>query len=110
MTFAERLKKLRKNHDLTQQKLADHLGLKRPTYAKYETGENQPDPDTLKKIADFFNVSVDYLLGRTDDPTPPGVNTVFYDLDGLTEEEKKYLYMQLEIFRKLKEELNKGKE
>ncbi|MBX6396382.1 MAG: helix-turn-helix domain-containing protein [Alicyclobacillaceae bacterium] len=45
----------------------------RATYAQYEIGRRTPDYDTLRKLADFFEVSTDSLLGRTDDPTPPHV-------------------------------------
>ena len=67
MEFKDRLKMCRKNKKITQEKLAEKLGIKRPTYAKYETGENQPDLTMLNKLADFFGVSTDYLLGRTDE-------------------------------------------
>lgn len=71
MALGQRLKACRKAKGLTQQELANILGLNRSTYAKYETGDNEPDNDTLQKLADFFDVQVDYLFGRTDDPTPP---------------------------------------
>ena len=62
--FSERLKELRKAHKLTQPQLADKLNVGKSTVAMWETGDRQPDYKTLQKIADFFNVSVDYLLGR----------------------------------------------
>ena len=65
-----RLAQIRKQRGLSQQKLADTLGVSRSTVAMWETGPNQPDPDMLLRIADFFHVSVDYFLGRTDDPAP----------------------------------------
>lgn len=64
MTFGERLKLLRTRKKLSQQALSDRLGLNRSTYARYETNDNQPDYDTLQTLADFFEVTVDYLLGR----------------------------------------------
>lgn len=63
--FKYRLKELRKRWGLTQAELADQLGISRPTLTKYEQGEREPDYTTLKKIADYFNISTDYLLGRT---------------------------------------------
>ena len=60
-----RLKELRKKSRLTQQQLSNMLGVQRPTYSRYENNERQPDNETLKKLADIFDVSVDYLLGRT---------------------------------------------
>lgn len=69
LSYSERLKKCRNKRKLTQEQLSSLLKFNRSTYAKYETGENQPDYDTLQKLADFFEVSTDYLLGRTDDPS-----------------------------------------
>ena len=54
---------LRKKRNLTQKDVADHLGISRQAYANYETGSREPDLNTLKELADFFNVSVDHLLG-----------------------------------------------
>lgn len=51
---------------LTQQDVADWLGIERSTYGKYETGHSEPTFDTLCRLADYFNVSVEYLMGRTD--------------------------------------------
>jgi transcriptional regulator with XRE-family HTH domain len=66
----DRLKTLRNEKNLTQRELARLLNLSPSTIAMYETGQRFPDPETLKKIADFFNVSIDYLLGRTDIRSP----------------------------------------
>lgn len=63
MTFGERLKDLRTSKGLTQQDLADALGVGRATIAGYETKGKQPDFDKLKWLSGFFNVSIDYLLG-----------------------------------------------
>jgi len=61
-----RLKELRKNYNMTQEDLAKYLGVGRPTIVGYETKGKQPSFEILDKIANLFNVSVDYLLGRTD--------------------------------------------
>lgn len=66
MAFGERLKKLRNDNKLTQQEMSDIININRSTLAGYESENKQPDFDTLNKIADFFKVSIDYLLGRTD--------------------------------------------
>ncbi|MGN1410247.1 MAG: LexA family protein [Eubacteriales bacterium] len=60
----ERLKELRVEKKLLQKDVANYLGVNRTTYVKYETGASQPDNDTLKRLADLFGVSLDYLLGR----------------------------------------------
>lgn len=59
-----RLKDKRKSHKYTQQEIADKLGITQSTYAYYETGRNEPDLETLKKLADIFETSIDYLVGR----------------------------------------------
>lgn len=65
-TFAQRLKMLREKNNLLQKELAEKFGVKRSTIASWEIDSRSPDLNTLKQIADFFNVSVDYLLGRSD--------------------------------------------
>ena len=64
--FSTRLSSLRKGKKLTQYSLAENLGFSRGQISNYEQGSREPDQDTLLKIADFFDVSVDYLLGRTE--------------------------------------------
>lgn len=62
MSFGERLRKLRKNEDLTQEQIAKDLNIVRSTYAYYEIGRTYPDFSTLIRIAQLFNVSTDFLL------------------------------------------------
>lgn len=73
--FHEKLKELRNSKKITQEKIAEFLYIKRSTYAKYETGENEPDYKTLELLANFFEVSTDYLLGRTNKKTTARANT-----------------------------------
>lgn len=61
------LRSLRKEQNKTQQDVATYLGITYQAYAHYESGRREPDPVTLNKLADYFEVSVDFLLGRTDD-------------------------------------------
>lgn len=63
--FCNNLKYLRKSRSLTQQELADVLGISRQGYAKYENNLGEPDISTLIKLADYFDVTVDSLIGRT---------------------------------------------
>lgn len=63
-----RIKQLRRREKISQQMLADEIGVSRSTIAMWETGGSQPDNDSLEKLADYFCTSVDYLLGRTEDP------------------------------------------
>lgn len=66
--FSERLKQTRKFKKLSQKDVAHHLCIDRTTYTNYEIGKSKPTFEKLVEIADFFNVSVDYLLGRTNNP------------------------------------------
>ncbi len=63
-----RLKSLRKARKLSQLKVALDLNMNQNSISRYENGEREADYDTLIKISDYFGVSVDYLLGRTDNP------------------------------------------
>ena len=63
-----RLKELRKKRGISQLKLALDLNMNQNTISRYETGEREADYATLIRFADYFNVSVDYLLGRTEKP------------------------------------------
>lgn len=64
--FKDRLKELRYKKELSQRELASILNMSPSTIAMYETGQREPDAETLSKIADFFGVTIDYLLGRTE--------------------------------------------
>lgn len=71
-----RIRELRKSLGLTQQEVANRLNIERTSYARYESGCREPDIATLIQLADLFQVSLDYLCGRTDAPfyTAPGTN------------------------------------
>lgn len=63
-----RLKELRKSRGISQLKLAIDLNMNQNSISRYENGEREADYATLVLFADYFDVSVDYLLGRTDNP------------------------------------------
>ena len=63
-----RLRDLREDHDLTQKELGETINLPQRTYSSYETGNRMIPPEVLCALADFYGVSVDYLLRRTDIP------------------------------------------
>lgn len=65
-SFGRILKELRESKGLSQRKLGDDLGVSNQTVSFWETSQRECDFDTLIAIADYFSVSVDYLLGRTD--------------------------------------------
>ncbi len=64
--FAERIKSLRKESSLSQVALAEKIDSNQKQVSKWERGQIEPNLDMLRKLADYFEVSVDYLIGRTD--------------------------------------------
>ena len=64
----ERLKELRKNAKLNQKQVADVLGLTVSAYGNYELGQREPNIESLCKLADYYGVSVDYLIGHVSNP------------------------------------------
>ena len=88
--LGDRLKYLRNKKKLTQAEMAKKIDVARTTYAMYEQNKREPDNEILNRIADFYNVSTDYLLGRTDNPNPPD------QLPELTEQDEKDIAKDLE--------------
>ena len=68
MKFYERLKELRVSRNLTQKDIYSAIGLAMIVYQRYEYGQRTPPLDTLIALADYFDVSIDYLVGRSDNP------------------------------------------
>ena len=64
-----RLKDLREDNDVKQKELAKYLNIKQNTYSQYENGKREIPIELLWKLADFYNTSVDYIIGRTENPT-----------------------------------------
>jgi transcriptional regulator with XRE-family HTH domain len=101
----EILKTLRSEKGISQASLASLLGLSQQAIAKWETGNSEPDSDMLNKLASFFSVSVDYLLGRTNvrnsnnstDEFPPEAQVLMRSVAKLTDKQK-------EIIKKLVQE------
>lgn len=67
MVFKDRLKKLRKELNLTQEEFAQKIGYTRTAISAWEIGRNEPSNDDMVKLANYFNVSTDYLLGKTNE-------------------------------------------
>lgn len=115
MKFGDRLKSLRMMNNLSQTDFGKILNKSANNISQYETGKREPDLETLKIISDYFKVSLDYLLGKTDDPLPvrdvdqdlhdehdynkeldaflndDEMSSMFYDYKNWTEEEKRNL-------------------
>lgn len=68
LKYGDRIALLREKRGLTQEELSNKIGISRAALSHYETNRREPDYETINKIANYFNVTVDYLLGRTDQP------------------------------------------
>ena len=105
-----RLAQLRKKHKMSQQALANKLNISRSAIAMWETGRCDPDIDTIKKIANIFNVSVGFLLEETNIPgTAPSHDKSIRAMDMFVElspEAQKKVEEYIELL-KLKESQNK---
>ena len=105
--FSTRLAQLREELGLTRKEVAEKLNIDQTTYGKYELSKRQPDYDTLQKIASFFNVSVDYLLGRTnvrnsnnniDEDFPDDVKVLMRSVSKLTDKQKEIVKRLVQEF------------
>lgn len=97
--FSIRLKNLRIQNGYTQKEMAENLGTSQPSYQNWEKGTRKPSRITLQKIANFFNVSTDFLLGETDIPDPESDidlysaidNSVAYDGTPITDNDREII-------------------
>lgn len=85
--LGKRLEELRTEKRMTKKEVADYLQIDQSTYGKYELGKRQPDYETLDKLANLFNVSVDYILCRTNVRTPIETIAAHHEGEDWTEEE-----------------------
>lgn len=113
MEFSERLKKLRKQAQLTQVDVAEKLGISQPAYASWERGVKKPTQENLVKIAQILNVSVDYLVGNSDNTEDEldNIELLFrMNSKGLSDEEKEIFKKELIEFMEIRKKLfNKSK-
>lgn len=83
-----RLQTLREQRNMTKSAMARELGFSRQVYGNYESGLRTPDAETLTRIANYFKVSVDYLLGNIDAPAIPKNEKIPKDLRKILEDEE----------------------
>jgi transcriptional regulator with XRE-family HTH domain len=93
--FASRLKECRIKKQLTMKELGQALNMAQSTISGYENGTRKPDLDNLARLADYFNVSTDYLVGRLDSN-----DSFILHSDQLTSDEKLFLADCLQLYRK----------
>ncbi|MPY20254.1 helix-turn-helix domain-containing protein [Paenibacillus glucanolyticus] len=103
MSLGFRIKDLRKDKKITQRELAQKLEIDNTTVSKWEADIYEPDTNTLNKLADLFEVTTDYLLGRTDNPKGYETNMSFYGgPENYTEDEIEEMEAALERYRAMK--------
>lgn len=111
MEFSERLKELRKQAGLTQVELAGKLGIVQSSYADWERGKKKPTQENLVKIAQILNVTVDYLVGNSEEKSDEldNIELLFrMNSKGLTNEEKEIFKKELiEFMEERKKVFNK---
>ncbi|RHS65916.1 XRE family transcriptional regulator [Clostridium sp. AM45-5] len=94
--FNENLKAARERKNMTQKEVADNIGVAKSTYSLYESGNREPNVQTIKKIADTLNVSADDLLGLSPEPTTIAAH---FDGDEYTEDELEDIRAYAEFVR-----------
>lgn len=104
-----RLEMLRKELGLSQKDFAEKVNMTQQRISAYEKEKREPDIETIKQLANYFNVSTDYLLGKSDIRNPEELKQVQFansgglDVEGLDEEDLLELQRQIEYMKKLKE-------
>ncbi|MGO4888025.1 helix-turn-helix domain-containing protein [Anaerobacillus sp. MEB173] len=106
--FSEILKSLRMERNLTKKAISDYLEITPQAYGHYENGKREPDFKTLIKLADFFNVPVDFLVGRKYEDLVEDHETIFFiNAKGLTKEDIETVEKHIEFLRYQANEHNK---
>ena len=104
MTIGEQLKDLRESRNLTQSELAKILGVAQSTYSQYEIGDRKLPDDLKTKIADYYEVTIDYLFGRPQNDkqsfsASPKIRAIARSAEDVTEEDQDFV---LDLLKKLK--------
>jgi transcriptional regulator with XRE-family HTH domain len=103
--LGKRLKYLREKFNYSQKRVADSIGISNVQLSRYESGDRNPDPELIAKFADFFDVTTDFLHGRTNEKTGTSeeVNTAFYDYENLNKfSDEEVLKLQEKVFEELR--------
>lgn len=84
--LGDRLKDLRRKKGINQEHVAIDLGISRARYSHYENNHVEPDAEMLRKLATYYNVTIDYLLGNSDNPNPEITNDPLSEIQKIAEE------------------------
>ncbi len=104
-----RIRLLRTERDMTQEELGVIVGVTKFAVSLYESGKSTPNDDIKSKLADYFNVSIDYLLGRTNIRTPHDTIAAHHDGNEWTDEELQDIE-QFKEFVRMRRQQREGKE
>ena len=105
--LVENLKKLRIKHKISQKQLADVIGVSQQSINKYENHNIEPDIDTLKSLANYFNTSIDYLVGYSNKNTSDINSELLYIFNQMTSDQKRLFIEQGKVFIRINNEKNK---
>ncbi len=105
----KRLRELRELRNLTQGDLAKELKVSQSTIAMWESGKRDPDTEALHRIADYFGVSTDYLIGRSNSPHPGEIAATHIDGDKSYDDLTPEMLQQIEAFKRFIIEEHKKK-
>jgi transcriptional regulator with XRE-family HTH domain len=91
--FTERLRQAREKKELTQSQLAERAGLQSSAISHFEAGRRSPSFDNLKRLADALGVTIDYLIGRVEEPkgSGPVVQQLFRDLGRMSPQDQEVI-------------------
>lgn len=109
MTFYEKIKELRLNKKVSQQEVADFLEVTKQAYSLYELGKRNVDNEALLKLSEYFGVSVDYLLGKTDNKPEVSDDDIKFALFGGDGEITDEMYNDVKNFAQFIKEKYKDK-
>lgn len=98
-SMGDKIKELRMSKGLSHGRLAKEMGISKSMIGHYENGSRQPSYETLNKIADYFSVSIDYIMGRKSPNTPA------FNLDGLTDSQKTVIFAVIDEYRKANQQM-----
>ena len=98
MSFGSRLLEARKKRGLSQGELADYLGTKGPAIGRYERDEMKPSIEVAAKMANYLEVSLDYLVGKTDIEVDPKTAKRILEVSKFNEEDRDHVFSVIDAF------------
>lgn len=100
--LGDKLYELRQSKNMSQEEIATKFYVKKNTWCQYERNIRRPDIDLLKQIANYFNISIDYLLGTTElkyDPKDQNITNIISIYQELSKDEKQYFINYIKTFK-----------